>query len=144
MLVPYRTSMMITPETTPDDVVPTRKPLRVLYADDMRQLRELIVIVLGRDGHFVETAANGEEALEKIAAATAPFDVIITDHHMPGINGLELVNTVRSGPPFTGKIIVFSSELSQSVDEAYRRLKVDHILPKPIFPAQLRAVFATL
>lgn len=134
---------MITPETTPNELEPARKLLRVLYADDMRQLRELIVIVLGRDGHLVETVANGQEALEKIAAAVQPYDVIITDHHMPGINGLELVTSIRS-TPFNGKIIVFSSELSQTVDEAYRRLKVDHILPKPIFPAQLRAVFATL
>lgn len=134
---------MITPETTSNDIAPARKVLRVLYADDMRQLRELIVIVLGRDGHLVETVANGQEALDKIAAAVQPYDVIITDHHMPGINGLELVTNIRT-TPFAGKIIVFSSELSQTVDEAYRRLKVDHILPKPIFPAQLRAVFATL
>jgi two-component system chemotaxis response regulator CheY len=134
---------MIKPETTPTEVAPARKPLRVLYADDMRQLRELIVIVLGRDGHSVETVANGEEALQKISSSVMPYDVIITDHHMPGINGLELVTTIRT-TPFGGKIIVFSSELSQAVDDAYRRLKVDHILPKPIFPAQLRAVFATL
>lgn len=134
---------MITPETTPNEVAPARKALRVLYADDMRQLRELIVIVLGRDGHLVETVANGQEAIEKITSVAQPYDVIITDHHMPGINGLELVTKIRS-TPYAGKIIVFSSELSQTVDEAYRRLKVDHILPKPIFPAQLRAVFATL
>ena len=134
---------MITPETTPNEIAPAHKVLRVLYADDMRQLRELIVIVLGRDGHLVETVANGQEALDKISAAVQPYDVIITDHHMPGINGLELVTSIRN-TPFSGKIIVFSSELSQTVDEAYRRLKVDHILPKPIFPAQLRAVFATL
>jgi CheY-like chemotaxis protein len=134
---------MITPETTPNEIAPATKALRVLYADDMRQLRELIVIVLGRDGHFVETVANGQEAIDKIAATVQPYDVIITDHHMPGINGLELVTSIRS-TPYAGKIIVFSSELSQAVDDAYRRLKVDHILPKPIFPAQLRAVFATL
>jgi len=134
---------MITPETTSNEIEPGRKVLRVLYADDMRQLRELIVIVLGRDGHLVETVGNGQEAIDKIAAAIQPYDVIITDHHMPGINGLELVTNIRS-TPYAGKIIVFSSELSQTVDEAYRRLKVDHILPKPIFPAQLRAVFATL
>lgn len=134
---------MITPEITPDEVVPARKPLRVLYADDMRQLRELIVIVLGRDGHVVDTVANGQEAVEKIGSSVLPYDVIITDHHMPGINGLELVTHIRTHP-YSGKIIVFSSELSQTVDEAYRRLKVDHILPKPIFPNQLRAVFATL
>jgi two-component system, chemotaxis family, chemotaxis protein CheY len=135
---------MTLPETTPPDAtVPARKPLRVLYADDMMQLRELIVIVLARDGHTVETVGNGEQALEKISKDPAAFDVVITDHHMPGMNGLELVSCIRTRP-FEGKIIVFSSELSHAVDAAYRRLKVDHILPKPIFPAQLRAVFATL
>lgn len=135
---------MITPETKLTD--PTgapRKALRVLYADDMLQLRELIAIVLARDGHAVDTVPNGEQALAKISSTEPAYDVIITDHHMPGMNGLELVSCIRTRP-YEGKIIVFSSELSQSVDAAYRRLKVDHILPKPIFPAQLRAIFATL
>lgn len=135
---------MTTHAPKPNEAVSAaRKPLRVLYADDMLQLRELIVIVLGRDGHTVDTVPTGELALEKIAANPTAYDVIITDHHMPGINGLELVSGIRTHP-YPGKIIVFSSELSQAVDSGYRRLKVDYILPKPIFPAQLRAVFATL
>ena len=134
---------MTAPASTTQAAVPTRKPLRVLYADDMRQLRELLVIVLGRDGHSVDTVPNAEEALQKIAEDPSAYDVIITDHHMPGMNGLELVSCIRTRP-YTGKIIVFSSELSPLVDVAYRKLNVDHILPKPIFPAQLRAVFATL
>jgi two-component system, chemotaxis family, chemotaxis protein CheY len=117
--------------------------MRVLYADDMLQLRELITIVLGRDGHTVDTVGNAELALAKLATDYTAYDVVITDHHMPGMNGLELVSCLRL-QPYTGKIIVFSSELSHTVDLAYRRLKVDHILPKPIFPSQLRAVFATL
>jgi len=71
------------------------------------------------------------------------YDVLITDHHMPTISGLELVAQVRA-LNFPGKIIVFSSELSTEVDMGYRRHKVDHILPKPIFPSDLRAIFATL
>jgi len=134
---------MTAPASTTQVAVPVRKPLRVLYADDMRQLRELLVIVLGRDGHTVDTVPNAEDALQKIAEDQGAYDVIITDHHMPGMNGLELVSCIRTRP-YTGKIIVFSSELSPLVDIAYRKLNVDHILPKPIFPAQLRAVFATL
>jgi len=134
---------MTAPASTTQVAVPVRKPLRVLYADDMRQLRELLVIVLGRDGHTVDTVPNAEDALQKIAEDPGAYDVIITDHHMPGMNGLELVSCIRTRP-YTGKIIVFSSELSPLVDIAYRKLNVDHILPKPIFPAQLRAVFATL
>ena len=134
---------MTTPITSPDAVAPIRQQLRVLYADDMLQLRELIVIVLGRDGHTVDTVPNGEQALEKIFADPSAYDLVITDHHMPGMNGLQLVSCLRTNP-YKGKIIVFSSELSDAVDSAYRRLKVDHILPKPVFPSELRAVVATL
>ena len=134
---------MTTSAPSNDTAAPHKKQFRVLYADDMLQLRELIAIVLGRDGHTVDTAADGRAALDKLTANPAAYDVVITDHHMPDLNGLELVTGIRN-LPFKGKIIVFSSELSDAVNLGYRRLKVDHILPKPIFPAQLREVFSTL
>ena len=120
-----------------------RKSLRVLYADDMRELRQLLEIVLGRDGHKVDSVSDGHFALDQIKKDLSAYDVVITDHHMPTISGLELVAELRA-ISFPGKIIVFSSELSTAVDTSYRQHKVDHILPKPIFPSDLRAIFATL
>lgn len=122
---------------------PTKKSLRVLYADDMRELRQLLEVVLGRDGHKVESVHDGNVALELLRANPAAFDVVITDHHMPTISGLELVAHLRA-MKFAGRIIVFSSELSEAVDASYRNYKVDFILPKPVFPSDLRALFATL
>jgi CheY-like chemotaxis protein len=124
-------------------VAPVTRTLHILYADDMRELRRLLEVALGRDGHTVETVADGREALDRLTAAPSAFDLLITDHHMPNMNGLELVGRLRS-VPFAGKIIVFSSELSEEVTAAYHALKVDYILPKPIFPATLRALLATL
>ncbi len=121
----------------------TRKSLRVLYADDMKELRQLMEIVLGRDGHQVDSVADGSLAIERVKKDPQAYDVVITDHHMPTISGLELVAGLR-GMNYPGKIIVFSSELSMAVDEAYRSHRVDHILPKPIFPSDLRAIFASL
>ncbi len=120
-----------------------RKSLRVLYADDMKELRQLLEIVLGRDGHKVDSVPDGHLALELVQKDLLAYDVVITDHHMPTISGLELVGRLRE-IKYPGKIIVFSSELSQAVDQGYRRHNVDHILPKPIFPSDLRAIFATL
>jgi len=117
--------------------------MRVLYCDDMRELRQLLVIVLGRDGHKVDSVADGHLALDLIKKDVTNYDVVITDHHMPTISGLQLVAELRN-MNFPGKIIVFSSELSNAVDASYRRHKVDYILPKPIFPSDLRAIFATL
>ena len=134
---------MTSPTTTENAAAKSRKSLRVLYADDMRELRQLLEIVLGRDGHKVDSVADGHLALELVRKNPAAYDVLITDHHMPTISGLELVSQLRA-LNFPGKIIVFSSELSTEVDMGYRRHKVDHILPKPIFPSDLRAIFATL
>lgn len=122
---------------------PAVPPLRILYADDVLQLREFMTIMLKREGHLVETVEDGSQALEWIERAPAAFDLLITDHHMPRLNGLELVRAVRH-LPFAGKIIVFSSELSELVHERYRRLNVDLILPKPIFPVTFRQLLKEL
>lgn len=121
----------------------TKKSLRVLYADDMRELRQLLEVVLGRDGHKVETVADGHLALDLVQKNPAAYDIVITDHHMPTVSGLELVARLRE-MNYTGRIIVFSSELSEAVDASYRKYKVDFLLPKPVFPSDLRALFATL
>jgi len=125
-------------------VAPVTKIRRVLYADDMRELRALLEMILRRDaGYTVESVPDGRDALERITAAPDAFDVLITDHHMPGMNGLELVRRLRA-LRFPGRIVVFSSELSEEIALAYHQLRVDCILPKPIFPATLRAVLAAL
>ncbi len=134
---------MTLPASTTSNPAKPRKSLRVLYADDMRELRQLLEIVLGRDGHKVDSVHDGNLALEMLRKDLGAYDVVITDHHMPTISGLQLVAELRT-MKYPGRIIVFSSELSTEVDAAYRRHQVDHILPKPIFPSDLRAIFATL
>ncbi|AOS43174.1 Sensory/regulatory protein RpfC [Lacunisphaera limnophila] len=134
---------MSSPASTTGNPTHPRKSMRVLYADDMRELRQLLEIVLGRDGHKVDSVHDGKLALEILKKDLGAYDVVITDHHMPSISGLELVGELRA-IKYPGRIIVFSSELSTEVDAAYRRHRVDHILPKPIFPSDLRAIFATL
>lgn len=131
------TTSFVTTSPAPSQPTPGR-PLRILYADDMKELRELITIVLGRDGHTVEAVPNGSLALDQLSSAAPDhYDLIITDHHMPEMNGLELVRRLRERT-YRGKVMVFSSEISPAVQEKYRQLAVDRILPKPIFPTQLR------
>ena len=126
--------------------VPKGRVLRILYAEDLRDLREVARIALTRDGHTIECVADGAIALETIKAAPHSIDLLITDHHMPNMNGLELVTALRAlrTLPFSAKIIIFSSELSPDVSAAYRQLGVDRILSKPIFPSELRQVLAEL
>lgn len=122
---------------------PAIRPLHILYAEDLKQLRDFMGIMLGREGHTVETADDGSIALERLASDLKAFDLLITDHHMPRMNGLELVRHVRA-TSFAGRIVVFSSELSEDVHDQYRQLGVDLILPKPIFPVTFRELLRDL
>jgi two-component system, chemotaxis family, chemotaxis protein CheY len=116
--------------------------LRILYADDVRELRDVARISFSRDGHGIECLADGELALNRLIEDST-FDLVITDHHMPNMNGLELVRRLRE-LAYPGKIMVFSSELSPTVEEEYKRLQVDRILYKPVYPAMLREILAEL
>jgi len=131
--------------TSSESAVAARRPrsLRILYADDMPELLTLMRIVLQLDGHRIECACDGRDALERLATAETAFDLVVTDHHMPLMNGLELVARLRA-LPYHGRIIVFSSELSPDIDAAYRRHGVDRILAKPILPSTFRAVVTEL
>lgn len=110
--------------------------LRILYADDVDELRDVAQISFSREGHGIECVADGDLALSRIASDPS-FDLVITDHHMPNMNGLELVTQLRERS-FPGKIMVFSSELSESIAAQYRQQNVDRILYKPVFPSLLR------
>lgn len=131
------------PTMLPPDSDTPKRALRILYADDMRELREVARIALTRDGHSVECVGDGQQALERVTAQPDAYDLVITDHHMPHVNGIELVTRIRE-LPYHGKVLIFCSELSTSVTETYHRLKVDRILYKPVFPSELRQVLADL
>lgn len=118
------------------------RPLRILYVDDMPEMRALARIALGREGHAVECAADGELALAHFHA-DRDFDLVITDHHMPNLNGLEFVRRLRE-LDFPGRIMVFSSELSELVARQYQALRVDRFLYKPVLPSVLRETLAEL
>ena len=119
-----------------------RRPLRILYADDLYELRELARISFGREGHGIECHADGAQALAQIDADPA-YDLVITDHHMPNLNGLEFVTKLRERH-FPGKVLVFSSELSETVARQYKEQNVDRILYKPIIPSNLRKIIGEL
>jgi two-component system, chemotaxis family, chemotaxis protein CheY len=120
---------------------PARKMLRILHVDDMRQLREIVQMSLSRDGHTVESFADGMDALARIKENPAAYDLFISDHHMPRMNGLELVRELRR-LPFRGKIFIFSSEIDEEVNDIYLTLKVDMVLPKPIILPELKQLLA--
>jgi len=100
-------------------------------------------MVLGGPAAKVAKARNGWEALIKIGATARPFDVVITDHRMPRMTGLQLVRQLRA-QNFGGKILVLSAHLSDEDIRAYEELNVDMMMSKPFDFDELQQAMAVL
>jgi two-component system, chemotaxis family, chemotaxis protein CheY len=120
----------------------TKRFLRILYAEDVPELREIARISFHRDGHGIECVEDGLAACHRVLA-DPNFDLVITDHHMPNMNGLEFVRRLRE-MEFPGRILVFTSDTSEAVAAEYARLNVDRMLYKPVYPSVLREVLGEL
>lgn len=139
-LAPFPTSP---PPPRPTTRSAGKRFLRILYADDVPELREIARISFHRDGHGIECVEDGLLAYNRMLADPNVFDLLITDHHMPNVNGLELVRLMRERD-FAGRIMVFTSDISAGVAAEYARLKVDRLLYKPVYPSMLRQVIGEL
>jgi DNA-binding response OmpR family regulator len=117
--------------------------LQILVVEDEHSLAHLTAMMLGGPTCKVTTAKNGWEALMKIGVASAPFDVIITDHRMPRVTGLELVRRLRT-KNFGGKILVLSGHLTDEEISAYEELNVDMMMTKPFDFDELQDAMAVL
>lgn len=71
---------------------------RILLADDDAMVRDLFERVLSAGGHEVLIAQDGQEALGR-AEASGPFHVLVTDVHMPGIDGISLAKALSAKQP---------------------------------------------
>jgi DNA-binding response OmpR family regulator len=112
-------------------------PLNILLAEDERSVAFSISFALKPDGHRIEVVMDGEQALAEVRIKPGTFDLLITDHSTPRMNGVELVRQLREAG-FRGKTLVLSAHLSLENRAAYETLGVDGLLPKPFDLFQLR------
>jgi CheY-like chemotaxis protein len=123
-----------------DRVAEGGRRLRVLAVDDEAHLRDLVALMLAREGHEVTTAASGEEALEHLAADS--FDLVISDVGMgAGINGWELGEEVRARHPGVRFALATGWGAQIDPDEA-RASGVEAVIPKPFRVADLQRLSA--
>lgn len=104
-------------------------PPRFLCVDDNDFVRDAICSILNNKGWDWESAAGCNDALQWLASCSESIDILITDHQMPEMNGLEFVRKVRA-TAFTGKILIYSTLLTREERAAYEELAVDAIVPK--------------
>lgn len=109
---------------------------RILLVDDESDVLEGLVDYLGKNGFDVDTATNGEMALDTVKAN--PPDLVILDVRMPGMDGIEVCRRMRKLSPNTR--IIFLSALQQDVDKA-KGLMIggDDYIAKPFSTLELLA-----
>lgn len=118
---------------------------RILLVDDEPTVRMPLIRALTIDGHVVEEAVNGADALERLSAAATPFDLMVSDIRMPLMDGIALTLAVAAERP--GFPIVLMTGYAEQRERA-RELEglVEDVLTKPFplseFRTAIRAVLA--
>ena len=110
--------------------------MRVLVVDDSERLRKALATGLEGQGMVVETAADGQEAIERLHVT--PFDVVVLDILMPRVDGLQVLRHVRQAKLPT-RILVLSAR--DQVDDRVEALNLgaDDYLVKPFAFSEVKA-----
>jgi CheY-like chemotaxis protein len=115
------------------------RPLRVLVVEDEPQVCDIEAEYLRGDGHFVETAENGRQAMERFKRGH--FDVVVADRAMPEMNGDRLTEVIKQMSPHT-PVLMVTGFADMPTDGAKVTHQPDMILRKPITQMALRQAIA--
>jgi adenylate cyclase len=115
-----------------------REPGYLLVVDDNKVNRILLARGLEGNGHKVETAENGKQALEKLRSDS--FDLVLLDIEMPEMNGYQVLETCLQDPELRDIPIIMTSSLDE-IDSVVKcvELGAEDYLNKPVNPILLRA-----
>jgi len=112
---------------------------KVLVVDDDRVIQQLLVVNLELEGYDVDTASDGEQALEKIASVDP--DIVLLDIMMPKYDGWEVCRRAKADPATAHIPIIFLSARAQDLDvrRGYE-IGVAAYMTKPFDPLELMDV----
>lgn len=120
--------------------------LHILLAEDNPINAMLIRELLRRRGHRVHEVASGIAAVSTIA--DKDFDLVLTDIHMPGLDGVEAARRIRQTEKSTGKrrtpIVALTADALETGRRACQEAGMDGFLTKPVDPAELDSMLSEL
>lgn len=119
-----------------DSVTTAAAPGRILVVDDERSLREMLDIMLRREGYAVRLAENGREALATLERE--PIDLLICDIRMPDLSGVDVLREAKRQDPDLVGIMVTAFASTETAVEALRLGAYDYI-SKPFDIEELKA-----
>jgi CheY-like chemotaxis protein len=112
---------------------------RILVVDDEPLVCDAVKMMLNFDGHVVETATNGKDALAIFDAGK--FDLVITDFEMPAMKGDELASAIKTRAP--SQPVVMITAYAEMLETLGNPLSgVDFVISKPFLLENLREAIA--
>jgi len=115
---------------------PSNMAKRILVVDDEPFVCDAVKMMLEFDGHKIETAGSGKDALALIEKS--PFDLVITDYAMPGMKGNELAAQIRAQNPKQPIVMITAYAEMLSANQTPLD-SVDCVISKPFLLEDLRA-----
>ena len=110
----------------------------ILVVDDETMIREALKMLLIHEGHTVDLASDGSEALKKMAKQK--FDVVFTDLNMPEMRGDELTRRIRKEYPYQVIVMISAYANFLTLDQK-QKIPVDFFINKPF---ELPKIFQAL
>ena len=109
---------------------------RILWVDDEIDLLQPYIIYLKEKGYEVETASNGEDAVEAVSRQPSDISIVFLDENMPGLSGLETLQEIKRLRPDVPVVMITKSEEEHIMEQAIGG-KIADYLTKPVNPSQI-------
>ncbi len=121
--------------------------LRALVVDDNEISCEILRDVMSSAGFVVTVVNDSSRALETLlnAAQTYPYDFVVLDYVMPGLNGIEVAQRIKRHPELKNlQTILATSQPTRSDAEAIKQAGIKGYITKPVRPSEFLAIISTL
>ena len=116
-------------------------PKKILVVDDTDFIRRLVSLILSLEGYDVVESVNGKDALKKLGDES--IDMVVTDLHMPEMDGIELVREMRSENSLRHiPALMLTSEFLDSSRQRAFEAGINEWIPKPYIVRKLRELIS--
>lgn len=115
-----------------------QRPYRVLVIDDESDVRQLLGHLLDREAFEPETAASGQEGLDRLRENPGGFDVVLLDISMPNLDGFEVLQQIQDLEDAPMTLVLSSRDRDEAKIQAFELGAVDYVT-KPFSTAVLVA-----
>src|SRR5689334_17444406 len=106
--------------------VPVLNDARLLVVDDEESLRITTAAIFENEGYVVDTASSGDEAIELLS--NKDYDLVLTDLHMEGGDGLSVLNSIRRQAPLTISVVLTGFASVESAIAALQEGAYDYLI----------------